>query len=349
MSAAKKLLVLSPEDRARVEHVENLARAGKPALAELIALLAEPSWAVRRSVVAALASLGDEAVSALVHLLETQRDSEATLAAAVDTLVAARGESVNARMIALTRSLTPPIVCDAVQVLGRRRAHASVDLLTSLSRHADDNVAVGAIEALGRIGGGETVDALVLAVEARHFFRTFPAIDALGRTGDVRAVAPLAALLADPLYALEAARGLGHTGDESAVAALASLLTKPTDALVRTAVSALAELRERYEARFGDSPAIAKALPEAVSPPLAAAATRHRDVAWRRSVGARRDRARARLARRSALAIEQLVELALSDAPVGPAASDALRRLGARCLQHRSSLHILARDRARRG
>lgn len=328
----KKVLVLSAEDRARVEHVETLARSGAAATADLIELLAEPSWAVRRAVVAALASLGDDAIEPLVSVLETRRDNEARLAAAVDALVASRSERVNDRMIRLAGNESSAITCDAVQVLGRRRAHGAVELLAKLSRHVDDNVAVASIEALGRIGGGETVEALVSAVESKHFFRTFPAIDALGRTGDVRGVAPLTVLLADPLYALEAARGLGHTGDESAVAALAALLTKPTDALVRTAAVALAELRERYEARFGDTPTIAKALTDAVPAAQASA----RIVAALPGVAPSELVAIARVLGwlGDAAAIEELIDLAMHEPPVGPAASDALRRLGPRATPH---------------
>jgi len=340
-----RALVLSPEDRARVEHIEQLARSGASGAQALLDLLAEPSWAVRRAVVNALASLGDPAVDGLCDTLCTRRDNEARLAAAVDALVASRGESVESRMVQLAHGSPGPVVCDAVQVLGRRRAHAAVELLAELSRSDDDNVAVGAIEALGRIGGSETVEALIGAVESRHFFRTFPAIDALGRTGDVRAVAPLTALLGDPLYAPEAIRGLGHTGDESAVAPLAQLLTKPTDALVRTAAVALAEVRERFEARYGDSSTIAKALPEAVAPSVASA----RVVATLPGVAPSELVAIARVLGwlGDALAIEQLVELAMHDAPVGPSAADALRRLGPRATPHLLA-HIHAGDSMRR-
>lgn len=345
MNGEDRLLVLSPEDRARVEQVENLARSGAEGAQALLALLAEPSWAVRRAVVAALASLGDPAVPGLCEVLSTRRDNEARLAAAVDALVASRGESVGAHMVALAKGAPGPIVCDAVQVLGRRRAHDAVDLLAELSRSSDDNVAVAAIEALGRIGGSETVEALVGAVESRHFFRTFPAIDALGRTGDVRAVAPLTALLGDPLYAPEAVRGLGHTGDESAVAPLAQLLTKASDALVRTAAVALAELRERYEARFGDTPTIAKALPDAVPPSVASA----RVVATLPGVAPSELVAIARVLGwlGDAVSIEQLVELVMHDPPVGPAAADALRRLGTRATPYLLA-HVRAADSGRR-
>lgn len=333
--AGSKTISLSAEDRARVEHVERIARTGESGVAELLGLLSEPSWAVRRAVVAALASLGDHAVDALCTALRTDRADEARVAAAVDALAASRGDAAESCVVELSSDPNPAIVCDALQILGRRRAHRSIPLLAERSKSEDDNVAVAALEALGRIGGAETVEALIGAVESRHFFRTFPAIDALGRTGDVRAVAPLTDLLADPLYAPEAARGLGHTGDESAVAPLARLLIKPTDALVRTAAVALAELRERYEARFGDTPTIAKALPDAVDPGLASA----RVVGTLPGVAPSELVAIARVLGwlGDAVAIEQLIELAMSEPPVGSAAADALRRLAAR-----STPHILA-------
>jgi HEAT repeat protein len=243
--ATPSLLVLSPEDRSRVERIEALARSGGDGVEPLLALLADPSWAVRRAVVAALAGIGDVAVDGLCTVLVERRDSEARLAAAVDALVASRSD-VDAKMMDLAAGTAAgAVTCDAIQVLGRRRARLAVPLLARLSTHVDDNIAVGSIEALGRIGGVDTVEALIAAIDARHFFRTFPAIDALGRTGDLRAVQSLTALLADPLYAPEAARALGRTGHESAVAPLAALLIKPSTSLVRTAAVALAELRER--------------------------------------------------------------------------------------------------------
>ena len=321
-------LVLSAEDRVRVEEVDVLARRAAPEdLAALVALLVEPSWAVRRAVVGALASIGAPAVPSLVEVLTSQRDREARIAAAVDAL-AASSAPVEAEMVRLAEHADSAIVCDALQVLGRRRARDTVPLLATLARHEDDNVGVAAIEALGRIGGPETVDALVAAVEARNFFRTHPAIDALGRTGDVRAVAPLTGLLGDKLYAPEAARGLGHTGDEGAVVPLAQLLERGTDPLVRTAAIALAELRERHQARFGDTPTLARALPDAVSGSDASArlvgvmpgVAPSELVAFARVFGWLGD----------PVAIEQLVALALEAAPVGTAAAEALRRTGGR-------------------
>ena len=325
-------LSLSPEDQTRVERVEALARSGANGVAPLLELLVEPSWAVRRAVVAALATVGEPAVDGLRRILLERRDNEARLAAAVDALVASQAD-VDERMMDLaTSTAVEAVICDAVQVIGRRRARAAVPLLATLATHTDDNIAVGSIEALGRIGGVETVDALISAVEARHFFRTFPAIDALGRTGDLRAVHSLAALLGDPLYAAEATRALGRTGHKSAVAPLAALLSRPLSSLVRTAAVALAELRERYEARLGDDELIRHALPNAVeglSPSgriidslpgvapseLAAIA---RVLGW---LG-------------DDVAVMHLIGMVVLDPPAGPAASDALRRQGPRITPH---------------
>lgn len=326
--AAIRTLDLSKEDRAHVERVEALARQGDAGIGPLVDLLTYPSWAVRRAVVAALAGAGAPAAAKLVDILMGQRDNEARLAAAVDALVASRAD-VDPRMMELARSNAPaPIVCDAVQVLGRRRTGAAVPLLSTLSRHEDDNVAVAAIEALGRIGGVETVEALISAVKTKHFFRAFPAIDALGRTRDARAIEPLAALVGDPLYAVEAIRALGRTGQAAAVGPLANLLGRSSLALARTATVALAELRERYEAQAGSNETIAAALlaavdPSFVSPRLVetiAGAGVSELVAIARVLGWLGDD----------VAVAQLIELAMQDAPVGPAAADALRRLGSR-------------------
>jgi hypothetical protein len=79
-------LVLSPEDRARVGHIEVLARSGADGVQALLDLLTEPSWAVRRAVIAALASVEDAALEGLGEILVQRRDHEGRLAATVDAL-----------------------------------------------------------------------------------------------------------------------------------------------------------------------------------------------------------------------------------------------------------------------
>ncbi|RKG61893.1 HEAT repeat domain-containing protein [Corallococcus sp. AB011P] len=265
-TAKQHPLSLSAEDRARVEEVDQLARRGPASLPVLVTGLDAPSWAVRRAVVSALARLGSASVEPLCEVLRHRRDNEARIAAAVDALVAATGE-VEGPVELLGDDPNPAIVCDAAQVLGRRRSRRSVPLLSRLIVHPDDNVAVAAIEALGRVGGGAAVDALLSSLGSGNFFRIFPAIDVLGRSGDPTVVPALMALLSDPFYVLEAARALGRTGQEAAVPALVGLLQRGNDAVVRVAAVALVEIHDAQVQRFGGARTVPSVLRSTSSEP----------------------------------------------------------------------------------
>ena len=249
----RRALTVSAEDRGRAERVGVLAEQGAAAVPDLLPLLDDPSWVVRRAVVTALAAAGDPAVGPLYAILREQRDQEGRLAATVDALVASRGDA-DAGAIALLESMDedPAVVCDALQILGRRRSDAAVPVIAARVGADDDNVALAAIEALGRIGGDAATTPLLATVETRNFFRTFPAIDVLGRGGSRRAVKPLLALLDERTYALEAARALGRIGDPAGIQPLIGLLGKGNDAMVRTAALALAEIHDRQAERFGN-------------------------------------------------------------------------------------------------
>jgi HEAT repeat protein len=243
-------LALSPQEQQRWAEVVRLRARGASGVGELVGMLTDPSWAVRREVVAALGALGAPAVGPLCQVLELQRDDEARIAAAVDALVASSSD-VQEQVQGLAVSKDPAVAADAAQILGRRRSGKAVPVLAELATHRDDNVAVAAIEALGRVGGRAAVDALLAAAGSGQFFRVYPTIDVLGRTEDPRAVPALARLLGQPMYVLEAARALGRGSALAAVAPLARLLTAPSDVTVRVAAVALAELAGRRAERYG--------------------------------------------------------------------------------------------------
>ena len=120
MPTRKTPFALSPEEARRVEQVDLLAAEGEQGLPRLLELLTDPSWKVRRSVIAALAALGSPAVEPLCELLREDRSDEARIAAAVDALVASVADVVGPVM-RLSEHASPPVVADAAQVLGRRR------------------------------------------------------------------------------------------------------------------------------------------------------------------------------------------------------------------------------------
>ncbi|MET0343598.1 MAG: HEAT repeat domain-containing protein [Polyangiales bacterium] len=298
--------------------------AGSLPLGDLIARLSQAGWSERRQLVAALASLGEDAANALCGALVGARDDETRIAAVVDALAASTAD-VESRLVALLPLDEPALLADVAQILGRRRQPAAAKTLIALSAHADTNVAVAAIEALGRLGGRAAVDALVACVERNDFFRTFPAIDVLGRSGDPRAVAPLAKLLDNSRYAHEAARALGRTADRAAVAPLTRLLETPTLASVRIGCIALSELCVAHEERYGSATAIEQALRRQHAPGLVrrlghalGGADKLERLAICRVLGALGDPA----------ATPLLLDLVGGDAELTQAASAAMRALG---------------------
>lgn len=275
-------------DRAAVEQAQALGREGEGALPRLLEMLATPSWSVRREVVAQLARLGRPAAEAACAGLRTERKNEVRLAALVDVLVASQGE-IDDLIVGLLDEPSLAVVCDGLQVIGRRRVVSAVARVATLTEHDDDNVAVASIEALGQLGGAVAVSRLLSVLSNASFFRSFPAIDVLGRLGDTSAVEPLIALLDDALRGPEAARALGRLGDETAILALLRLLTSPKAATSRVAALALADIHERSVKRYGSAVAFERAL--AASPDHDSIAARLErglvgaDAAERRAIG----------------------------------------------------------------
>lgn len=242
--------MISDAERTRLSNAKHLGTPGEGSLSELLEMLTDPSWIVRRAVVQTLALMGNEAIEPLCDILRTKRDSEARIAAAVDALVMSRGQADPA-VRNLTRDSDTAVIADALQILGRRKSESSVSVLIELTRHENDIVAVGAIEALGRIGGRAAVEALIETVRTGNFFRTFPAIDILGRSGDRRVVEPLAKLLSNSTYLPEAARALGRSGEIAAIEHLVGLLKSPIDSVVRLGLVSLWDLHDRFDDKSG--------------------------------------------------------------------------------------------------
>jgi HEAT repeat protein len=257
---------LTEAERRRIEHIDQLVTGGATSAAELVALLSETSWTVRRAVVGALAALGDDAARLLCAWLRHGRTSEHAIAAAVEALVSSIGPGASAAVLALLDAPEPAIVADAAVILGRRRAPEAVAHLVRLLDHGDDNVAVAAIEALGEIGGSAAIEALIAVVRRRQFFRTFSAVQVLATSGDPRALAPLVELLDDELFRAEAVRALGRTGSVSAVAPLAARLSgAPELEEVRLVATALSELAARARWHGADG-VVGAALRSAIAP-----------------------------------------------------------------------------------
>jgi HEAT repeat protein len=312
-------------ERERLAHVAELRHGGSAALRELIDELVEPTWAVRRAVVAALADAEPAAMPILCDALRSSRDSEARIAGLVDALAATQRD-VDDLVLNLADDSNVAVVCDAAQILGRRESTRAVPKLTTLTEHVDDNVALAAVEALGRIGGREVLEPLLALAESRNFFRTFPTIDILGRSRDSRVLPTLLKLSADPLYATEAVRALGRLGDPSAVPALLGSLSRASGGLVGAIAIALVAIHDAAEQRFGTGIAIERAL--LASPSVA-------DARRQLTLGLKRADAPEQVALGQALAwvgeestVPALLSLLRGSPAVAQVAATSLRKLG---------------------
>lgn len=256
---------VSPDATIRLDRVEHAMALGPSGVPVLLPMLADPSWSVRRRVVAALAAAGDVAVGPLVAVLRDERRDETRNAAAMDALALSTADADDA-VLALADHPDPAVVADAARVLGRRRSRRAAAVLSRLTAAEDDNVALAAIEALGQLGGRGAVESLIALVKGGNFFRTFPAIDVLGRSGDPRAIAPLAALLHDARYGLEAMRALGRTGDRRAAGPLGAMLGHASPTVVRVAAVSIGELTRRHGERWAAEGLIEEGIAQAAPP-----------------------------------------------------------------------------------
>lgn len=270
--------LFSANDERLVALATELGASGAAGVPPLLALFQERSWAVRRAAVAALSGLDAPGLSVLVDALATQRSHEPTVAGMVDALSIA-SPSVEPLLLKLLNVADPAVLCDAIQVAGRRRQRAVVPELIRLTTHEDDNVALAAVEALGRVGGGQAVECLLALAEGDNFFRVFPAIDALGASRDQRGVAALQRLLHKPLYATEAARALGKIGSVTAVEPLVRALDSAPDALVRVIASSLVAIEEATEQRLAPASVVSRTVREHASAKVRVKVTRALDPA----------------------------------------------------------------------
>jgi HEAT repeat protein len=317
-----RTFVLTEAEQRRVEHITRLVALGSYGVDELLASMSDPSWTVRRASVAALATLGDDSVEPLCTWLGDRRTEEHSIAAAVDALAASIGRAATSRVIAMLADPRPAVAADAAHILGRRHATEAVPMLARTVAHVDDNVAVAAIEALGAIGAAGAIDELIAIMRDRNFFRTFPALQVLAKSGDARAVAPLASLLDDDVYRLEAVRALGRTGSTQAIAPLTSMLPRGGEAIVRLVALALADLVTRAE-WIGSIDQVVETMRAISTPSLArfAAALRAADPAERAALALLLGRVG------DASVIPALARL-LDDPDVHEIATEAIQRIG---------------------
>jgi HEAT repeat protein len=225
--------------------------------AQLIEMLADPRWRVRRAAAEALARC-DAPGPALQALLEALRlrNRDLGLLNGVLRVLSLTTLPVGPALVGFLTADDPDLRIYAAQALGERGNPDAVAALLGRLADPDVNVRAQAIEALGKLRSARATDALLTVALEREFATAWPALDALGAIGDARIAPLLLPLLEDDLLAEPAILALGQLGNEEAIAPLLALLA--TDRVPATAVvRALDRIHGHYDQSYNSGSYIA--------------------------------------------------------------------------------------------
>lgn len=301
--------------------VEPDAAEAGAALAFFVEAMGDDSWRVRK-----------EAAGRAATWPERGRAAEAMVAALAEPENVGRRNAAVEALVRMGSFALPPLVdalgrrpehrkliVDALGLIGDRRA--AVPLGESLD-DADENVRAAAAESLGRVGGPEAAEALTRALGRGELLLSVAALDGLNRLGATLPVAVAAPLTETPVTRAGALEALGSAGDAEALPYLLNGLTDAGRSAREAAATGIVRLhraldepgRRRVEGAL-------RALPEEAERRLTAALL---------EAGAAVRRAAATLLgwARRAQAVRPLA-LALGDADVHEAASEAIAQIGA--------------------
>ena len=219
---------LLERERARVRHWSRMRRAqacrtlGRLGQADavplLVARLRDPSLAVRRQAIGALADLrAVDAFGVVAQAIEDAGDWSNLLA--VMALIRMGPGSVAQVGALLERSRSPAMTKALLQVIGRQGLAADPGAVRALAAHPDPEIRVEAVRALGTLApDAESVAVCLAAMDDAEWPPRALAAWSLGRLGDERAIPRLEQAMGDTAYwvrhhSAEALAALGDPGE----------------------------------------------------------------------------------------------------------------------------------------
>jgi len=182
---------------------------------DLVPLLSDPLWKVRRDAVQALGRLKDP--RAIVPVESAIQDP------------------------------APEVRRSALYAVAELRSERALDLVLPRLDDLDRDVRWVAAAALGVLKDNRAVPSLIALVDSRDSYTCRVAAESLGRIGDRRATPALLSLLddLDPYNRRFAARALGILGDPAALPALRDHLSEIFSEVAREAESAISQINGR--------------------------------------------------------------------------------------------------------
>ncbi len=215
-----------------------------PFLEQLLLVLGDVSWRVRKEAAALLAAWPDRPLAA-----------RALVIALAEPENIGRRNGVVEALIGLGADSVPPLLDDLATTPEHRKLHVdtlgfladrrAVPAVRTLLGDADPNVRAASAESLGRIGGPEAEAALLSLLGTDDLLLVLAALDGLNRMGAQVRPEVLRPLLSRSLLRAQIFEALGRAGDAGAVEVLASALGDPARSVREAATLALAELGQR--------------------------------------------------------------------------------------------------------
>lgn len=242
----------SADEDSRLHAILDLeAPLSKEDITEVVNMLADPNWRVRKAAVQVSSQADSNTViPLLLQSLSSSGDKDlhdvCFQNAAIECLTIIGRPAIPA----LTTALQHPnkdVRISAANALGSIQHHDACDALIHALQDDHINVRYSAIEALAKIPSQTSVIPLTQILESENEWLKLPAISALGNIGDYRATPYLIKVAQQPLYLQTVVEALGNIGDERGIPCIIEALESQDQEVRRSAVFAMDNMARRLD------------------------------------------------------------------------------------------------------
>ncbi|PID58840.1 hypothetical protein CSB45_02240 [candidate division KSB3 bacterium] len=241
----------SPDEEVRLQALMTLDAPGNTKETEqLVALLADQSWRVRKAAVKFLAGTDSELVVPFLIQALNVGDIELQTVRFHNSALECLNEIGRPAIPYLRVSLQDPdkdVRIASANVLGNIGHHDACDALLTALDDEHINVRYAAVEALSRIPSQKSVSPLTKILEEDDDWLKLPAISALGHIGDYRATPHLIKIAESPLFLQTVLEALGHIGDERGIPCVIEALSSNDQEIRKSAVISMEQIAHKLD------------------------------------------------------------------------------------------------------
>lgn len=251
ITAESSQALQSPDEDVRLQALIKLdAPDNAKDTEELVTILADQSWRVRKAAVKILAKTDiNLVVPFLIKALSVGNIGLQNVRfhnSALECLTEIGRPTIPYLIVSLQEP-DKDVRIAAANVLGTIRHHDACAALIEALHDEHINVRYAAVEALSRIPSQKSVIPLTQVLEDDEDWLKLPAISALGHIGDYRATAYLIKIAEHPLFLQTVVEALGNIGDEDGIPCIIDALGSSDKEIRKTAVMAMEHMSRKLD------------------------------------------------------------------------------------------------------